>query len=1470
MVKDSKKLKFDALDETNYVVWIRRVKDHMFGKKLLDYYKHAMAEDDAAADDVQLPADDAAAATAIKDKLEELWSFLNEHLSADIYKLTMEPDAVEYGDPVSLGVLVFLRNSKHLRSKTPFDRDLLRQQFNNFNFEEHKNMDVFIANFKQHVNTMKEYNVGMVQHDEDVLHRLKQVLPPAYSDYVKIIDATNLDLGAAYAYLKKIAKNDQTLPGSTNPLAGRKRRDAAHAAIRTPRNDTSSPVNTSASEELCRNYAKGRCKFGDKCKYIHPEKPAGNPQKERRKCSHCNKPGHLEDKCWKKHPELKPHKKQESSALISIDDLAHSSLDITTDKIGNDVAAAIATIKFNPVKDNELAMLIDGAATCTIIQDASKVSNLRSANINIQVGGGVVNCSKVGDYYYYQAQDDGYVLNKTLARVMPGFGVDILPEAEYLAANCKVIKYGATLTAELAGKPLLVGRKLEGAWLYQATVTPVRPFTDKRILTLLPYTGKQQNSEAIKHAALSACDIPDAAVSAAVGRAATSAALSSEIVLLCSPHYEAAFPARSQTISDAELLNEHRRLAHRNFPDVCSVLGIPVPAKLPVCLDCIRSKSKRFPLSARDTPLYDAPRPDYAWACDHAGPFRTRTAGGNNILSMKVDVYSGYLKPALTNSTSTFPFEWEEHVKQLEAKRGSERVVANIITDSAPYYKDSSRLQVFNAQRGIIHLFAPPYTQSLNGFAERNIYTAVELARTMLICSGLPTMFYGEAIIYACYILNRLPFRTGAKLTRLDKYTGRINTNQLSRVHTFGCSAFIHLKHPTGPAVDKLDAKSKEYALLGYDEEQQCYRAVEPPHYARVKVSVSAHITFVEDRFPAKLVKQHPGQTADWLPEGWHGGNTRDEAPAQREVQEEEGKHEDRPTRGWHPSAQALRNIASFSSVDSNAPARADPHADPRATIIYFENCFASTEMTDVLAALRGPDKEAWCVSIGKEHAQHEKHKTLGPPQDQAPEGVKAIPLDILLKIKRDKTKKARAIIKGFHMKAGLHFNETFSPVPNISTIKFMFAIAAQFDWECKSGDVNTAFLAPEIDADIWVRVPKYFNAKPSAADTGYDYRRVLKGIPGIPQGPRLFYRHITPVLVGQGLKQCKAEHTLFFNSEKKLYVVVWVDDLFFFFPTKAMSDATVLYAGLREKLDLGEWEDVEDCLGCTVKRDRANKRLTLSQEHHSRKIITKAGLTSEANTVDTPLVPGVKLTKKDCPSEDERAVMEDDRAWYMSILLSFIYLIAWTRVDLAEAVAKLCRFMHNPGKSHITALKRVVRYLAGTATWGLCFDFSKKGCKTGVYGFYDAAHADCPDTFRSTLAYVFLFSGCPISWSTKLHSYITTSTNHSEYCAAAKAAKEAKWWHTLLAAIGLGHYASPVDLFSDSKGAIAMTYNPVQRAASKHIDLADHYARECQERGIITVSHVKTEDMPADMLTKQLGKSAFLKHRDFLMADLG
>ena len=140
-----------------------------------------------------------------------------------------------------------------------------------------------------------------------------------------------------------------------------------------------------------------------------------------------------------------------------------------------------------------------------------------------------------------------------------------------------------------------------------------------------------------------------------------------------------------------------------------------------------------------------------------------------------------------------------------------------------------------------------------------------------------------------------------------------------------------------------------------------------------------------------------------------------------------------------------------------------------------------------------------------------------------------------------------------------------------------------------------------------------------------------------------------------------------------------------------------------------------------------------------------------------------------------------------------------------------------------------MIRYMKKTADIGLVYSFATPPEKLGTYGFYDASHADDVDTLRTTLAYLFYYAGCCISWNSKLHTYVTTSTNHSEYCGAAKAAREAKWLEKMFDTIGFSTAVRPIDLFSDSQGAIAMTYNPVRRSASKHVDLADHSVKESE-----------------------------------------
>ena len=230
---------------------------------------------------------------------------------------------------------------------------------------------------------------------------------------------------------------------------------------------------------------------------------------------------------------------------------------------------------------------------------------------------------------------------------------------------------------------------------------------------------------------------------------------------------------------------------------------------------------------------------------------------------------------------------------------------------------------------------------------------------------------------------------------------------------------------------------------------------------------------------------------------------------------------------------------------------------------------------------------------------------------------------------------------------------------------------------------------------------------------------------------------------------------------------------------------------------------------------------------------------------------------------------MGDKQKWYRSTVASLIYLANWTRPDISYAVSKLCKFMHNPGKVHCDELKHLLRYLVGTVDYGLRYD-AGGAAPAKIHGYFDAAHADCPDTYRSTLAYLFFHGNNLVSWHSKLHTYVTTSTNHSEFCGSAKAAREAKWFDSFAHEAGLADAVRPIHLRSDNQGAISMAYNPVHRAATKHIALADHYTREMQEEGVIAISFTSTHDMRADVLTKALGKAAFERHVRTFIAQVG
>ena len=106
----------------------------------------------------------------------------------------------------------------------------------------------------------------------------------------------------------------------------------------------------------------------------------------------------------------------------------------------------------------------------------------------------------------------------------------------------------------------------------------------------------------------------------------------------------------------------------------------------------------------------------------------------------------------------------------------------------------------------------------------------------------------------------------------------------------------------------------------------------------------------------------------------------------------------------------------------------------------------------------------------------------------------------------------------------------------------------------------------------------------------------------------------------------------------------------------------------------------------------------------------------------------------------------------------------------------------------------------------------------------------------------------------------VATSSTAAEYMALSDCAKDCAWFKTLFTELGI-----PIDfvpLYGDSCGAIFNAQNLVTQKGIKHIDIRYHYIREQLDMGTLQLFYVLMNENTANMFTKNLGPTAFLRHR--------
>src|SRR5664279_2735528 len=147
----------------------------------------------------------------------------------------------------------------------------------------------------------------------------------------------------------------------------------------------------------------------------------------------------------------------------------------------------------------------------------------------------------------------------------------------------------------------------------------------------------------------------------------------------------------------------------------------------------------------------------------------------------------------------------------------------------------------------------------------------------------------------------------------------------------------------------------------------------------------------------------------------------------------------------------------------------------------------------------------------------------------------------------------------------------------------------------------------------------------------------------------------------------------------------------------------------------------------------------------------------------------GIRLSKTQSPKTvDERSRM--DMIPYASAIGSIMYAMICTRPDVSYALSVTSRYQADPGESHSTAVKNILKYLRRTKDMFLVYGGSE--VDLDVKGYMDANFQTDLDDLRSQSRYVFTLNGGAVSWKSSKQDTVADSTIEAEYIAASEAAK--------------------------------------------------------------------------------------------------
>jgi hypothetical protein len=210
----------------------------------------------------------------------------------------------------------------------------------------------------------------------------------------------------------------------------------------------------------------------------------------------------------------------------------------------------------------------------------------------------------------------------------------------------------------------------------------------------------------------------------------------------------------------------------------------------------------------------------------------------------------------------------------------------------------------------------------------------------------------------------------------------------------------------------------------------------------------------------------------------------------------------------------------------------------------------------------------------------------------------------------------------------------------------------------------------------------------------------------------------------------------------------------------------------------------------------------------------------------------------------------------YQILLGSLMYLSTASCPDLAYALGCLSRFAHEPSTIHAAALKRVLRYVAGTPHLHLYLG----GEDAELVCYVDASYADDLDDFHSTSGMLMIFGGA-FNWRSRKQKSTAQSTTDAEYYTFGSGCMRLAQLNHLLTEMRIPDLAKPAVLYGN-KGCLEFIKHGKYRGTTiAHIATKYQLAIEMFSQGLITAAWIPSANNLADTMMKALAKPAFISH---------